>query len=129
MLAAGASRGIDIYRFNSDEYPVRIGLRFSPLDPSDAVLIDGEREISLDVRGIWIRRPGWPTIDPAVSDPVDRRFALQESVAAMGGLWRALEPICVSPPDALQAARWKPAQIARAHRAVDLDVGEATCRP
>jgi len=34
----------------------------------------------------------------------------------MGGVWRALQDRCVSPPDSLQAARWKLAQLALAKR-------------
>lgn len=65
-------------------------------------------------RGIWIRRPRWPEITSEVTDPLDRLFARQEAVAAMGGAWRMLADRCVSPADAMQAARWKVAQLSAA---------------
>lgn len=68
------------------------------------------------VSGIWIRRPQWPSIAAEVTDPLDRAFAQQEAVAAMGGVWRALADRCVSPPDVLQAARWKVPQLTLARR-------------
>jgi hypothetical protein len=49
-------------------------------------------------------------------EPTDRVFAQQEAVAAIGGAWRVLGDRCVSPPDAMQSARWKVAQLARAAR-------------
>jgi hypothetical protein len=30
--------------------------------------------------GIWLRRPQWPVIAPAVADPLDRQLAVRESV-------------------------------------------------
>lgn len=103
-------------RFNTEDYPAQVGLTVNPLDPSSATLTFSTEEVRLGlVRGIWIRRPQWPVISPLVSDPLDRAFAQQEAIAAMGGAWRSLEDRCVSPPDALQAARWKVAQIGLAH--------------
>lgn len=70
----------------------------------------GEVELGR-AQGIWIRRPRWPEIAADVTDPLDRQFARQEAVAAMGGAWRILADKCVSPPDVMQAARWKVPQL------------------
>jgi hypothetical protein len=107
------SRGVEIYRFNSEDYPQHIGLELDPLHPEDAHLhIADDRSIAIGrARGIWLRRPQWPVITPEVTDPLDRQLAVRESVASAGGLWRLLESRCVSAPDALQAARWKLPQL------------------
>jgi RimK-like ATP-grasp domain len=108
-----AARGISLYRFNSEDFPVSIGIELDPTKPDDARLLPTTGD-PVDVgkaRGIWLRRPQWPVIRSDVSDEGDRRLAVQESIAAVGGLWRLLAAKCVSAPDALQAARWKLPQL------------------
>lgn len=105
-------RGIDLYRFNSEEYPVQVGLHADPLRPLDSrLIVDGEA-IHIGASGIWIWRPEWPRVDPELATEVDIQIAQQESVAAFGGVLRLLADRCVSPPDAMQAARWKINQLA-----------------
>ncbi len=106
------SRGIDIYRFNSEDYPVYIGVNADPLNPSSATLTTEDDDIGLGTAGIWIRRPQWPTVSPDLDDELDRELAAQESVAALGGVLRLLADRCVSPADSMQAARWKLPQLA-----------------
>jgi hypothetical protein len=116
VLAAGR-RGVPFYRFNTEDYPSSIGLVLDPSQPSETLLTTTSDEVALGMaRGIWVRRPRWPEIGPEVEDRMDRLFARQEAVAAIGGAWRALADRCVSPPDVLQAARWKVAQMAVAQR-------------
>ena len=55
-------------------------------------------------------------IDASVTDDADRAFARQEAVAAMGGALRLVAHRCVSPPDAIQSARWKVVQLNLAAR-------------
>lgn len=82
--------------------------------PDAACLIEGDHEVELGgARGIWLRRPRWPVVDPGLAR-IDRVFAQQEAVAAIGGAWRVLADRCISPPDAMQAARWKVRQLASA---------------
>src|SRR6202035_5192115 len=99
-----ASRGVEIFRFNSEDYPQHVGLELQPLHPEIAqFLLTDDRQVHIgQARGIWLRRPQWPVISPDVTDPLDRQLATRESVAAAGGLWRLLATRCVSPPDALQ---------------------------
>jgi hypothetical protein len=108
-----ADRGISIYRLNSEDYPVVVGVEVDPVNPETATLIpEGGEPVAVGAaRGIWLRRPQWPVISSSVSEEGDRRLAVQESVAALGGLWRLLEERCVSAPDALQRARWKLPQL------------------
>ncbi len=115
VLAAGR-RGVPLFRFNTEDYPSSIGLVLDPSRPEETRLITPAGEVSLGLaRGIWIRRPRWPEIGREVEGRLDRLFARQEAVAAIGGAWRALADLCVSPPDVLQAARWKLPQISLAH--------------
>jgi hypothetical protein len=114
VVLAAERRGVDLYRFNTEDYPIEARLVLDPLRPSEARLFDGEHAIPFgSARGIWLRRPRWPVVDPDL-DRVDRVFAQQEAVAAIGGAWRVLADRCVSPPDAMQASRWKLAQLATA---------------
>jgi hypothetical protein len=111
-VLAARQRGIDIFRFNTEDYPHRIGVSFTPGQPQSAELVTERDEVGLGgARGIWIRRPQWPEPSPEIADPFDRALASQEAIAAMGGIWRALRDRCVSPPDVMQAARWKVAQL------------------
>ena len=108
-------RGIPTFRFNTEDYPVRVRLVAEPLWPDRARLISTEWEFRIGAaRGIWLRRPRWPTVDPEMEE-LDRMFAQQEAVAAMGGVWRNLGQRCVSQADAMQAARWKLNQLAVAN--------------
>lgn len=106
------------YRFNTEDYPRSIGIVLDPLHPHKAVLLGpkGEAVRLGAARGHWIRRPRWPVISEDVTDELDRQLAVQESVAAIGGFWRLVADRCVSPPDALQAARWKLPQLRLARR-------------
>jgi hypothetical protein len=114
---AAERRGVDVYRFNTEEYPASVRLSLDPADPPSANLFVDDQRIELgQAKGIWIRRPQWPVISAAVTDRYDRALAHQEALAAMGGAWRCLANRCVSPPDVLQAARWKLPQINLAAR-------------
>jgi len=107
-------RGINLFRLNTEDYPVLVSIAASPLRPDGIRILcaDGEVEIG-KASGIWLRRPRWPVVADEVQGPM-RTFAQQEAVAAIGGVWRALAHACVSPPDTLQAARWKLSQLATA---------------
>lgn len=109
---AASRRGLDVYRFNTEDYPASVRLSLDPADPRSANLYFDDQKVELgQAKGIWIRRPQWPVISALVTDPYDRALAHQEALAAMGGAWRCLADRCVSPPDVLQAARWKLPQI------------------
>jgi hypothetical protein len=116
VVLAAERRGVNLYRFNTEDYPIDIRVGFDPSRPEDAVLVADDLTIEVGrARGIWLRRPRWPVVNPDLSRP-DRVFAQQEAVAAIGGAWRILADKCVSPPDPMQAARWKVRQLATAGR-------------
>ena len=109
---AAQRRGVSVYRFNTEDYPASVRLSLDPANPTTAILLVDDQRIALgQAKGIWIRRPQWPVISALVTDPYDRALAHQEALAAMGGAWRCLANRCVSPPDVLQAARWKLPQV------------------
>jgi hypothetical protein len=111
-VLAAARRGVPLFRFNTEDYPAAVGLDLDPLAPERATLLTDAGPVAIGgARGLWIRRPLWPQISDSVTDPLDREFARAEALAAIGGLWRTLATRCVSDADALQAARWKVAQI------------------
>jgi glutathione synthase/RimK-type ligase-like ATP-grasp enzyme len=108
---------VQVFRFNTEDYPANIRLALDPVHPESAVLATAQGDVALGkARGIWLRRPQWPVISDSVTDRFDRALAEQEAIAAMGGAWRCLADRCVSPPDALQAARWKLPQLTLAAR-------------
>ncbi len=105
------ARGIDLFRLNTEDYPIAIRLNVDPLDPVSAGLIVDGQALEIGGAALWVWRPKWPTIDPVIRDDLDSELAMQESVAALGGLFRLLAARSVSPPDAMQAARWKVPQL------------------
>lgn len=116
MVLAAERRGVDLYRFNTEDYPIAIRVGFDPMRPESAVLTAADQSVEVgQARGIWLRRPRWPVIDQDLGQ-ADRVFAQQEAVAAIGGVWRILADKCVSPADAMQAARWKVRQLALARQ-------------
>ena len=116
VVLEAEKRGINLYRFNTEDYPLTVRITVDPARPDAARLVDADREIELGrARGIWLRRPRWPVVDSGL-EHTDRVFAQQEAVAAIGGTWRSLAERCVSPPDAMQAARWKMQQLSTASR-------------
>lgn len=109
-------RGLNLYRFNTEDFPVRGRITIDPARADAATLVVDNQVVDLGgARGIWLRRPRWPVVDPTL-EHTDRVFAQQEAVAAIGGAWRVLADRCISPPDAMQAARWKMRQLGTASR-------------
>jgi hypothetical protein len=105
-------RGVDLHRFNSEQFPTVVGINADPVRGLVELLDGDEVAVSLSsARSIWIRRPQWPAQDPSIVDQADQRLRFSESVATLAGAWRLLKDRCVSPADSLQAARWKLPQL------------------
>lgn len=116
-------RGADVVRLNTEDVPSDAGIVLG-IDQGgvDGRLEFGGRSVRLgDIRSVWYRRPAPPEPSDRLVDPADRRFASEESEEALFGLWRVLEGVWVSHPDALEAASYKPAQL-RAASILDLEV-------
>src|SRR5438552_14632469 len=107
VVAECYRRGIDIWRFNTEDFPATVGITLNPANPYQTLFVSDRAEISFETAGIWLRRPQWPRVSDDITDPIDRELASQESLATLGGLWRLLSDRCVSPADAMQSARWK----------------------
>lgn len=72
----------------------------------------GSRRFDLEeIESVWYRRPGLPEPAEEIADLADREFAVDESDEALLGLWRVLDCLWVSHPDALNAASYKPGQL------------------
>lgn len=111
-------RGVPLFRFNGEDYPASVGLVLDPAHPERTSFSTSSGHVAVgSARGIWMRRPRIPVISDDVLDQVDRAFATAEATAAIASAWRLLSDRCVSPPDAMAAAGWKPAQLAVARSA------------
>jgi hypothetical protein len=108
LILRAESMDLAVYRFNTEDYPARVGITFDPVSGRNARLLTPNGDVDMDrPRGFWVRRPHWPTLRPDITDPLDRDLAFNEAIAALGGYLRVNADRCVSPPDAMQAARWK----------------------
>jgi hypothetical protein len=106
-------RGADIIRFNTEAVPSQAGLTLQlSSSGAEGYLRFAGRTVELaQIRSIWYRGPAEPVPPEQISDPVDQRFAVEESEEVLFGLWRVLDCSWVSHPDALDAASYKPAQL------------------
>jgi glutathione synthase/RimK-type ligase-like ATP-grasp enzyme len=102
-------RGVPYVRFRTETFPIETQLSIH-IDNGE---IDGlirmpERQVPIsEITGVWYRRPGELTFDPAL-DETYSRFAEMEATEALDGLYRALwDRRWVSPPHALTAANHK----------------------
>jgi glutathione synthase/RimK-type ligase-like ATP-grasp enzyme len=111
-------RGAPFVRFNTEDYPTRAIVRWTPSCAS--LMIDG-CEIAADaVTGVWWRRALPPQLDAGLSD-AEARWASGEATAALNGFWRSLNARWVNPPASNIEADGKPEQLRRAAR-LGLDV-------
>lgn len=111
-------RGTPFVRFNTEDYPTRVCLRWTPSHAS--LVIDG-REIAADaVTGVWWRRAVPPHLDPALPE-AEARWASGEALAALSGFWRSVNARWVNPPASNAEADCKPEQLRRAaHLGLDV---------
>jgi MvdD-like protein with pre-ATP grasp domain len=99
-------------RFNTEDYPCRVGLRWT-VDGAGSLQLPHTTLDLATVSAVWYRRPLPP--DP-ISWTTRRhaRWALGESRAAIEGIWRELDAIWVNHPDKNRAAASKIEQLKRA---------------
>jgi hypothetical protein len=94
---AGSYRLLDLSQF-----PVRsaLSLDFGACNDGYAARWQAESEAVnfADSRVVWWRRPQPFTIDPAISDPENRNFAVVESHSAFSGLWLTLDAFWINHP-------------------------------
>ena len=113
MLLELRERGADAVRFNTEDVPARarMTLYLSSTGPSGSLDVSGRRFDIEEIESVWYRRPGLPEPSQEISESASHEFAVDESDEALLGLWRVLDCLWVSPPDALNAASYKPAQL------------------
>lgn len=108
-----SERGVDFVRFNTEDYPTRATLRWTPAGAdlrAEVAVIDAS-----EVSAVWWRRP----VPPQLSDdrpPRERAWAAAEAQAAMDGFLRTMPARWVNHPLANLAAECKPEQLVRARR-------------
>jgi glutathione synthase/RimK-type ligase-like ATP-grasp enzyme len=109
--------GAEYLRFNTECFPTdaEITLEYRGRSVS-GYLRTGNRQVDLNaVSTVWFRKPNPPSVSDTVSDAQARKFALQESEAALSGFYRVLErAFWVSRPDAIRRANDKLHQLATA---------------
>jgi glutathione synthase/RimK-type ligase-like ATP-grasp enzyme len=104
-------RGTPFVRFNTEDYPTRVRLHWTPSQAS--LVIDG-REITADaVTGVWWRRALPPQFDATLS-AAEEAWAANEALAALKGFWQSLDARWVNPPAGNVEADCKPEQLRRA---------------
>jgi glutathione synthase/RimK-type ligase-like ATP-grasp enzyme len=104
-------RGAPFVRVNTEDYPTRCTLCWTPLE---AWLQVGEKRLhASEVDAVWWRRPLAPQL-PADLSPQEALWAAGEAQAAIEGFWRSVDAHWVNPPMANAAADCKPEQLRRA---------------
>jgi glutathione synthase/RimK-type ligase-like ATP-grasp enzyme len=108
LVAELHRRGAPFARFNTEDYPRKTALRWTP---TGGHLRLPTVEVDLrDVTAVWYRRPVPPVEDPEL-DAGRNTWAIAESREALEGVWRSLDCLWVNHPDANAAASSKPAQL------------------
>lgn len=102
-------RRADYLRFNTEDFPqrVRVVWRISNAGLSGYFLFPRTRLPFEDIRSVWYKRPVTPLPSTEIEDPAAIEFALDESQAALDGVWRSLNCFWVSDPDNLRRAEFK----------------------
>lgn len=104
------ARGLPYFRLNTEDSD-KMSWVMPDGDPSQLIINDGERAISLaDVTGAYYRRPQAPQprtdLEPGVSEYVSAEWA-----AILRSLWNVLEGRWLNSPYAIQRAEDKPRQL------------------
>lgn len=113
LVAELRERGIAFARFNSEDYPSRVQLHWTP---DDARLELGDTIIERrDVAAVWWRRPVVSSMS-AGRNQAEADWASDEARAAVEGFWLSVDAHWVNHPDANDRAASKLEQLRRAGR-------------
>lgn len=105
-------RGIDFIRFNTEEFPQYVQMSLDLRGENwNGTITFPERKVHVnDITSIWNRRPHESIIDPAVSNPVLRKWGAKESTGSLRILWSLLgDTFWLNPIDAgerIQNNKW-----------------------
>lgn len=113
-------RAASFVRFNTEDFPSRCSLSWSP--EGDAIFRLGSQCCfhSDKIRSVWYRRPA-PAAIPADLPDEDAAWAARESKAALDGALEMIPAQWVSHPEAIRGASSKPLQL-RDARSLGFDV-------
>jgi hypothetical protein len=109
-------RSLSFFRFNTEDFPSRISLTWSPNTSAGHFDTPKGRVHLSDIQSAWFRRPVPPRAPPELHDPSDARFAELESQAALEGVLTCIDCFWVSHPDNVRRAERKPFQLATAQQ-------------
>lgn len=105
-------RGARYVRFNTEDFPESVGLRWASDGGGELTL--GSRVVELgSVEAVWYRRPALPVVDASDAKAI---WAAGEAREALEGVWRTLDALWVNHPDHNRQAESKPEQLRRAAR-------------
>jgi glutathione synthase/RimK-type ligase-like ATP-grasp enzyme len=104
-------RGVEYMRFNTEDFPARCRLRWTP--EAATITVNNVTLASEDIGSVWFRRPVAPRIAPGLSAE-EEAWSIREAATALDGFWRTLEARWVSPPEAIRHADSKPQQLSDA---------------
>lgn len=114
VVAELRRRGAAYLRFNTEDYPTAVSLRWST-DGETTLTIRGRVYDADDFHTVWYRRPVPPVL-PESLDPDLRAWARDEAQEALDGFWRTLSAGWVNHPDSDALAECKPEQLRTAKR-------------
>lgn len=102
-------RGLPFLRFDTDDYPRRVELEWTP--QMSVLRIDGVGDCTAaDVTAVWWRRPVAPSFDDSRPLP-EREWAAGEAQVALDGFFRAIRGRWVNDRWANARADYKPYQL------------------
>jgi len=109
-------KGRDVACVSRADFGKNASLVFSPNVPNGRIALhDGTTIASQDVSAVWFRRPGIVSVDPAMTDELDRSFAENEWNHALDSFFTTTFQRQVSPL-LKQRAATKPLQLSLASR-------------
>jgi len=102
-------REIDYVRFNTEDFPNNVLVNWKIKDGIlDGYLMFPKKRIDFSlIKSVWYRRPVSPIPAEAVLDKEAQNFIIEESWAALEGLWKTLTCFWVSNPDNIRIAENK----------------------
>lgn len=109
-------RNKEFYRFNTEDFPEKIQLTFNISNTGTEVELQSENKnfFLSEVESAWFRRPVTPGI--ALPNQREQRFAINESIATLEGIWQSLDCFWVSRPERLRVAEKKIWQLVNAQK-------------
>lgn len=119
VMEALRARGSAAELLDLSEFPTKLALSMSFEDGTHRFSLKraGGGQLDLSTIGaVWWRRPQGFRLPRAISDPVNRRFAMSEAATAFSGLYQAMDALWVNDPVRDEAAHHKPWQLALAQQ-------------